>query len=218
MHRGRWRFFWGRRGTAGKVVLDEGDLFNIPTGLFRGFENVGTEYGIIMALLGGDDAGGGVVWAPQVIEEAREHGLVLAETGRLYDTAKGEHACPKGFGAMPLLTEEELARLFRRRPVEEVVPACVARYRDMAALAAKRPARVLGGEGRAHPRPAGVRGRFRRPRLARTAEPCATPRHEVLMVHRGHWRLAFDGWRDESSPPATPAPCHRGSSAASRRP
>ena len=34
-----------------------------------GFENIGTDYGMIMAILGGDDAGGGVIWAPQVIEE-----------------------------------------------------------------------------------------------------------------------------------------------------
>ena len=123
MHRGRWRFFWGRRGTAGEVLLEEGDLFDIPTGIFRGFENVGTDYGIIMAILGGDDAGGGVVWAPQVIEQAREHGLVLAETGRLYDTAKGE-TLPEGVRPMPLLTEDELAA-FPEVPVEEVVPAYV---------------------------------------------------------------------------------------------
>ena len=61
--KGRWRFFWGRWGTAGEVVLEEGDIFNIPTGIFRGFENIGTDYGMIMAILGGDDAGGGVIWA-----------------------------------------------------------------------------------------------------------------------------------------------------------
>ena len=59
---GRWRFFWGRDGTAGEVVLEKGDIFDIPTGIFRGFENVGTDYGMIMSILGGDDAGG-VIWA-----------------------------------------------------------------------------------------------------------------------------------------------------------
>ena len=88
-------FFWGLHGTAGEVVLEEGDIFNIPTGIFRGFENVGTDYGIIMAILGGDDAGGGVVWAPHVIEEAQAHGLVLAETGRLYDTQEGRSRRPR---------------------------------------------------------------------------------------------------------------------------
>ena len=66
--KGTWRFFWGRYGTAGEFTAQEGDIFNIPTGIFRGFENIGTDYGMIMAVLGGDDAGGGVTWAPQVIE------------------------------------------------------------------------------------------------------------------------------------------------------
>ena len=38
--KGRWRFFWGRWGDAGEVTLEEGDIFNIPTGIFRGFENI----------------------------------------------------------------------------------------------------------------------------------------------------------------------------------
>ena len=45
---------------------------------------------MIMAILGGDDAfGGGVHWAPQVIEDAAEHGLILGENGKLYDQKKG---------------------------------------------------------------------------------------------------------------------------------
>ena len=197
VHRGRWRFFWGRTGTAGEVILDEGDVFDIPTGLFRGFENVGTDYGIIIAILGGDDAGGGVVWAPQVIEDAKAHGLVLAATGRLYDTKRGERL-PPGVAPMPLLTEEELAA-FPETPVEAVVPARVARYRDMAALAAKRPAAVIGADpaNGSGARPPLIRNRpgFEVDFLARDSLPparsCSTPRHEVLMVHRGHWRLTW---------------------------
>ena len=33
--KGRWRFFWGRWGDAGEVTLEEGDIFNIPTGIFQ---------------------------------------------------------------------------------------------------------------------------------------------------------------------------------------
>ena len=88
--KGRWRFFWGRWGTAGEVILEKGDIINIPTGIFRGFVNVGTDYGMIMAILGGDDAGGGVIWAPQVIEDAKNHGLILSEEGKLYNSKKGE--------------------------------------------------------------------------------------------------------------------------------
>ena len=103
--KGRWRFFWGRHGTAGEVTLEEGDIFNIPTGIFRGFENIGTDYGMIMAILGGDDAGGGVIWAPQVIEDATAHGLILGKMG-VYMTAKGQSST--GVGPMPLLTDTEL--------------------------------------------------------------------------------------------------------------
>ena len=190
VHRGRWRFFWGRWGTAGEVILEEGDLFDIPTGIFRGFENVGTDYGLIVALLGGDDAGGGVVWAPQVIEEAREHGLVLAETGRLYDTGQGERL-PPGVEPMPLLTEEELAA-FPETPVHEVVPAFVARYQDLVALAARHPAAVLGANGALiHDRPGFEVDFLKAGSLS--PEPYVTDRHEVLIVHRGHWRIAWDG-------------------------
>ena len=118
---GRWRFFWGRWGTAGEVTLEAGDIINIPTGIFRGFENIGTDYGMIMAILGGDDAGGGVIWAPQVIEDARDHGLILSERGRLYDSKKGEQL-PEGVGPMPLLSEDEL-KAFPEPTAAEVVPA-----------------------------------------------------------------------------------------------
>jgi hypothetical protein len=83
----------GALGHRRAVVLEEGDIFNIPTGIFRGFENIGTDYGMIMAILGGDDAGGGVIWAPQVIEDARAHGLVLAKRASS-TTPRRARACP----------------------------------------------------------------------------------------------------------------------------
>lgn len=187
--KGRWRFFWGRWGNAGEVVLEEGDIFNIPTGIFRGFENIGTDYGMIMAILGGDDAGGGVIWAPQVIEDAKDHGLVLGENGRLYDSKKGE-ALPDGVKPMRLLTEEELAA-FPEPNNSEVVPNFVARYQDMMALADGQPAKVIGENGMLRDRP-GFEVEF----LTRGSipeEPYSIDDHEVLMVMRGHWRLVFDG-------------------------
>ena len=41
-----------------------------------------------MAILGGDDAEGGVIRAPKVIKDADAHGLILREDGRLYDSKK----------------------------------------------------------------------------------------------------------------------------------
>jgi mannose-6-phosphate isomerase-like protein (cupin superfamily) len=194
--KGRWRFFWGRWGTAGEVVLEEGDIFDIPTGIFRGFENVGTDYGMIMAILGGDDAGGGVVWAPQVIEDAKDHGLVLGANGKLYDTTKGQ-SLPDGVGPMPLLTDAELARI-PETPVAAVVRAYVARYWDLMALAASEPARVIGPDALLRDRPG-----FEVDFLTRGSIPEApyvTSRHEVLMVMRGHWRLGWEGGETTLAP------------------
>ncbi len=185
---GRWRFFWGRWGTAGEVVLEEGDIFNIPTGIFRGFENIGTDYGMIMAILGGDDAGGGVQWAPQVITEAQDHGLVLGENGALYDSKKGE-SLPKGLAPMPLLEQSVLDRM-PETPIEEVLPY-LARYWDLMALADKAPAKVIGAEATIKDRPG-----FEVELLSHKTPDqgtYATDVQETLMVMRGHWSLAWDG-------------------------
>ena len=60
-----------------------------------------------MAILGGDDAEGGVIRAPKVIKDADAHGLILREDGRLYDSKKGQ-SLPEGGAPMSVLTEEEL--------------------------------------------------------------------------------------------------------------
>ena len=187
--KGRWRFFWGRHGKAGEVVLEEGDLFDIPTHMFRGFENVGDDYGMIMAVLGGDDAGGGVIWAPEVIAEASAHGLVLAETGRLYDTKRGEHL-PDGVAPMQPLGEAELAEL-DDPSTDEVVPRYVARYADLVERSRDTPVPVLGKGASIADRPGFEIDFVSRESLG--GEAYATDRHEVLMPFRGHWRLDWDG-------------------------
>ncbi|HEV2501829.1 MAG TPA: cupin [Mesorhizobium sp.] len=199
--KGCWRFFWGRWGNAGEVVLKEGDIFNIPTGIFRGFENIGTDYGMIMAILGGDDAGGGVVWAPQVIEDAKDHGLVLGSNGKLYDTKK-DQKLPDDVLPMPLLTDEEL-KSFPEPTTGDVVPNYVARYWDLMALSDRRPVTVIGADGVLRDRP-GFEVEF----LSRGSLSDASyvvDRHEVLMPVRGHWRLTWDGGTTVLNPGDTAA-------------
>ena len=186
---GRWRFFWGRWGSAGEVVLEEGDIFNIPTGIFRGFENVGTDYGMIMAILGGDDAGGGVVWAPQVLEEAQVHGLVLGANGRLYNSHRGERL-PEGLAPMPPLGEAELAQI-PEPSAAEIVPEFVARHLDLLAVARDGPCPVIGAQGRIMDRPGFDVDFLTRGSVGQ--EPEASGRHRVLMVAKGHWWLEWDG-------------------------
>ncbi|MEL7184294.1 MAG: cupin, partial [Pseudomonadota bacterium] len=183
--KGRWRFFWGRWGDAGSFIAEEGDIFNIPTGIFRGFENVGTDYGMIMAILGGDDAGGGVIWAPQVIEDAQAHGLILGENGTLYDSKKGQ-SLPDGIDPMPLLTKDDLAR-FPEPKAADVIPGHVARYQDMLAMAADGPVDIIGEHALLRDKPGfavDFLGRNSLPDGPQMAE-----RHVVLMPMRGHWHL-----------------------------
>lgn len=115
IHSGTWRFVWGEDGTDGHVDLDPGDLISLPTHMFRGFENVTAKtdanpdgYAFMFAVLGGDDAGGGVEWAPQVLEDATDHGLILLDNGSLIDTLKGQ-AIPDDHKPKEQMTPEELA-------------------------------------------------------------------------------------------------------------
>lgn len=186
---GRWRFFWGRWGDAGEVTLEQGDIINIPTGIFRGFENIGTDYGMIMAILGGDDAGGGVIWAPQVIEDAAAHGLMLSDAGKLYDTKKGQ-SLPDGARPMPVLSDAALAQ-YPEPTTADVIPNHVARYWDMVALADRKPVKVIGQRGMLRDKPG-----FEVDLVTRGSASAAMHQHErpsVLMPVRGHWRVTWEG-------------------------
>ena len=155
----------------------------------QSFENVGTDYGMIMSVLGGNDAGGGVTWAPQVIEDAKAHGLVLSEAGKLYDTKRGERL-PDSVRPMPTLTAEQVQD-YPELPVEEVVPRFVARYQDMVARAARAPALVIGAQGALIcDRPGFEVALIGRHSLQGSAEHAAT--YQVLIIHRGHWQLGLD--------------------------
>lgn len=188
--KGRWRFFWGEHGDAGEVIMEEGDIFNIPTNIFRGFENIGTDYGMIMAILGGDDAGGGVIWAPHVIKDAQAHGLVLGENGKLYDSKQGVNL-PEGINPMPLLTDEELAQVDTPSPMQ-VIGGYVRRYLDMVALAQSgTPCKVIGEGGIIRDKP-GFEVDFIT-RASASSDMHAHDKPSVLMPVRGHWSITWEG-------------------------
>ena len=188
---GRWRFFWGRWGNTGEVVLEAGDIFNIPTGMFRGFENVGTDYSMIMAILGGNDAGGGVIWAPQVIEEAREHGLILGENGKLYDTKKSERL-PDGINPKKLMDEASLS-LMGEPKITDIVPRWVSRYLDLLALSKDGEVSVIGDEGIIFDRP-GFEVSF--VSSFTQMNTVKSDKFDVLMPVKGHWRLCFSDHKE----------------------
>ena len=128
-------------------------------------------------------------WAPQVIEDAASHGLVLGENGVLYDKKRGQ-SLPDDVGPMPLMSEEELAK--RGEPTSrDVLPNHVARYWDLMALADRQPVAVIGPEARLRDRPGFEVDFITRGSLG--PDRYSAEVAEVLMPVRGHWRLEWEG-------------------------
>jgi quercetin dioxygenase-like cupin family protein len=109
VHTGHWRFDLGETGQDAQVEMGPGDVISIPTGMFRGFTNIGSDIGFLWAVLGEDDPGR-VLWAPDVFKLARKHGLILLETGQLIDTVAGQ-TVPAGAAIMPETTAKQVASL-----------------------------------------------------------------------------------------------------------
>ncbi|AXI00147.1 hypothetical protein DV702_10705 [Sporosarcina sp. PTS2304] len=107
--RGTWRFIWGNEGTDGEAVLNAGDVISLPIHIFRGFKNIGSDDGFLFSVLGEDDPQS-VTWGPQVLRDAKGHGLVLMEDGRLIDTSKGMEI-PEGVDVIKPTPQEELDAL-----------------------------------------------------------------------------------------------------------
>ncbi len=110
VHSGDWEFTWGHDGSEGSAIMHTGDIISIPTQMFRGFENVGEDVAMLFSVLGHHPSGaaGNVIWAPYVFANAKHHGLVLLEDGRLIDTANGE-VIPDDVKEYTPLAEEELS-------------------------------------------------------------------------------------------------------------
>ena len=73
--------YWGDDGEN-EVILEQGDVISIPTGVMRGFRNAGSEYAILIGIIEGSNPPG-VVWHDSVIEAARDTGLELDEEGKI---------------------------------------------------------------------------------------------------------------------------------------
>jgi len=71
-------------GDAERTVdLDEGDVCNVPIGIYRGFRNAGDDpEATLIAVVGGPDTGK-VDWHPSVITLARDTGLAVDDDGNL---------------------------------------------------------------------------------------------------------------------------------------
>jgi len=130
---GTWEFTWGENGSDGQVSLTAGDTISLPSNMFRGFENVGDEPGFMFSILGLNENGtaGKVVWAPYVFEQAKNHGLVLLEDGRLIDTAAGVTIPENGTVIQPTSAQDvnSLDRL-----TAEDIQKCIVTANELAQL------------------------------------------------------------------------------------
>lgn len=81
---GEINVYWMNGDERVEVTLSKYDLISVPIGLYRGFYNSGDSDAIVMAVLGGPEAGA-VAWHPIVIEEARAAGVNVSDDGKILD-------------------------------------------------------------------------------------------------------------------------------------
>jgi len=88
--KGKWEIYWLEGEAERMVVLDPGDIVNVPIGVYRGFRNASDDPdSTLIAIIGGPDPGK-VDWHPSVIEEARKTGLSVDDDGNLIAAAAAE--------------------------------------------------------------------------------------------------------------------------------
>lgn len=123
---GHYLLRWGAAGDEGELRLSPSDVACMPTWMFRGFSNVGSDYGFLMTVLGGDDTGG-ILWSPEVIRKARATGLFLGRDNQLIDTLRPDGSFgdpPPDDALLPPIPPGELAQL-RRWSADEMRGRCI---------------------------------------------------------------------------------------------
>ena len=202
VHTGRWRFMTGEFGKDGQVDLGPGDVISIPTQVFRGFENIGSDIGFMFAVLGGDHPGR-VTWAPYVFAAAAQHGLVLLDDGRLVDTTR-ESVQPDAT-RMPITNGTDMARL--RHLDNAALAACVLHSNEMLGTggglsrnAGVEECALIGPANAAEGMSAGKMAwqhgfHLRRLRLQANAvcAPHSRADEEVLLLHEGELTVSWRG-------------------------
>lgn len=202
IHKGTWAFYLGAKCEDGEIVLKPGDTISIPTGVFRGFKNVGSEPGYMFAVLGGDDPGH-VTWAPDVFVSAEKFGLILCDNGSLVDTTKGE-TIPDGRAAMKPTTADDVAAL--RKMTADELASCVVTHdvlrrqpRFVPSAIGLRETPIIGtastAEGLSNGRmdwPHGFHLRHVRIDIGVCSKLHSRAEEEVIMLQSGELTLRFD--------------------------
>jgi hypothetical protein len=116
--KGTYLFRWGRDGEQGEYIGGPGDILTIPTWIYRGFTNVGSDDNFMFTFLGQDNTGG-IIWGPSVLKEAEGYGLYLTEDNELIDTVAGDQI-PTDVELIKPMSDFEIDKL-RRYTTEEML-------------------------------------------------------------------------------------------------
>lgn len=107
--RGKWEMHWGFNPAHQAIEIGEGDVFTVPTWIYRGFKNVGVDDGFMFTALGRDSTGG-ILWGPSTLELARKNGVQLTDDYLIVDQNAGQQWMPDMRPLQPM-TDTEIAAL-----------------------------------------------------------------------------------------------------------
>ncbi len=125
--KGRWQMHWGFNPDALKAEIGEGDIFTVPTWIYRGFQSLGPDDAFMFTALGRDDTGG-ILWGPWTLEAARAQGVHLTDDYRIIDEQLGQKLTDTDQRLQPM-TSEEITALRSWTP-EQMARRCV-RFADL---------------------------------------------------------------------------------------
>ncbi|MCW5642121.1 MAG: hypothetical protein KIT63_08510 [Rhodoferax sp.] len=125
--KGRWQMHWGFDPDPLKAEIGEGDIFTVPTWIYRGFQSLGPDDAFMFTALGRDDTGG-ILWGPWTLEAARAQGVHLTEDYRIIDEQLGQTWSENDRRLQPM-TPQEIAALRKWTP-EQMERRCV-RFADL---------------------------------------------------------------------------------------
>jgi len=125
--KGRWQMHWGFDPDPLKAEIGEGDIFTVPTWIYRGFQSMGPDDAFMFTALGRDDTGG-ILWGPWTLEAAREQGVHLTEDYRIIDEQRGQQWNDNDKRLLPM-TPVEIEALRKWTP-EQMARRCV-RFADL---------------------------------------------------------------------------------------
>ena len=125
---GDWHFNWGFNPDHHTATLSAGDICTVPTWIYRGFQNVGKTDGFMFTALGGDDTGG-ILWAPQTLEQARQQGVHLTEDYQIIDEHLGQSWDDTTMQRLQPMNQAEIDALSKYSP--EQMAQRVIRFADL---------------------------------------------------------------------------------------